>query len=193
MDMVMSWVFVIMLVGAVLSALLTGNGSQLATAIPVGAQTGVTLVISLAGSLCLWSGVGRLMESTGASAKLSQWLMPVIGKLFPTAKKDRHFASCLSGNICANILGLGNAATPLGIEAAKALAGGKDIAGKELCRLIVLNTASVQLIPATVGAIRANLGASSPFDILPAVWITSICSVSMGLIAAFLLEKLWRK
>ena len=119
--------------------------------------------------------------------------MPVISRIFPTAKRNEHFATFLSANICANFLGLGNAATPMGIQAAKALSEGRDCASGELCRLIVLNTASIQLIPATVAAIRANLGARSPFDILPAVWITSLASAGMGLCAAFLLEKVWRK
>lgn len=189
----MNYIFAVFTGIAIISAMLSGKGSELAAAIPLGAQSGVTLAISLAGSLCLWSGVGKLMEETGLTGKLSRILMPIISRIFPTAKRNTHFAHSLSANICANFLGLGNAATPMGIQAAKALAAGRDTAGGELCRLIVLNTASIQLIPATVAAIRANLGATSPFDILPAVWITSIASAAMGLLAAFLLEKVWRK
>ena len=191
--MVMSWIFTIFLGIALVAALLTGHGGALAAAIPQGAQAGITLSISIAGSLCLWSGVGKLMEKSGLTGKLSRLLMPVTGKVFPTAKSDTAFASSVSANICANFLGLGNAATPMGIQAAKALAKGKNYANGELCRLIVLNTASIQLIPATVAAVRANSGAAAPFDILPAVWITSISSAGLGLTAAFILEKLWRK
>ena len=191
--MVMSWIFTVFLGLSLLAALLLGNGSALAAAIPQGAQAGVTLAISLSGSLCLWSGVGKLMEKTGLTEKLSRLLMPVIGKIFPSAKTDKAFACSVSANICANLLGLGNAATPMGIQAAKQLAKGSTTANRELCRLIVLNTASIQLIPATVAAVRANLGSHSPFDILPAVWITSVCSAGLGLTAAFIMEKLWRK
>ncbi len=191
--MVMSWIFTIFAGVSILAAALTGNGHALAAAIPQGAQSGITLSISIAGSLCLWSGVGKLMEKTGITEKLSRLLMPVIGRIFPTAKSNSAFAGSVSANICANILGLGNAATPMGIEAAKHLAKGRTSANGELCRLIVLNTASIQLIPATVAAVRANLGATSPFDILPAVWITSLASAALGLSAAFILEKLWRK
>ena len=97
----------------------------------------------------------------------------------------------LSGNVCANLLGLGNAATPLGIQAARRLAEGRTTANNQLCRLIVLNTASIQLIPTTVAAVRAAAGSASPFDILPAVWVTSLCSAGAGVTAAWLLGKVW--
>ena len=92
-------------------------------------------------------------------------------------------------------MGLGNAATPMGIQAAQRLTahGKPGIASDELCRLIVLNTASIQLIPANVAAIRAGLGCAAPFDILPAVWVTSLCSAGLGVTAAWLLGKVWRK
>ena len=126
---------------------------------------------------------------------LSRLLRPVLGRLFPSTQKDKLLAGHLSANVCANLLGLGNAATPMGIQAAKRLAlGAKNgVAGDELCRLIVLNTASIQLIPATVAAVRASLGCQSPFDILPAVWVTSVCSASLGLSAAWILGKVWKK
>ena len=99
----------------------------------------------------------------------------------------------MSGNLSANLLGLGNAATPLGIRAARRMAlGAEGIASNELCRLVVLNTASVQLLPTTVAAVRAGCGAAAPFDILPAVWISSLLSVSVGLLAARLLERVVR-
>jgi spore maturation protein A len=80
----------------------------------------------------------------------------------------------------------------MGIQAAKRLAIGQNgIASKELCRLVVLNTASIQLIPTNVAALRASLGSSAPFDILPCVWLTSFCSAGMGLLAAWLLSKVW--
>lgn len=192
--MVMSWIFTGMVLLAVVCAGATGSGSALAAALPQGAQAGITLAISLAGSICLWSGVGKLMEGIGLTATLSRILQPLLHRLFPATRKDGILAGALSGNICANLLGLGNAATPMGIQAAKRL---KDparpqLATDELCRLIVLNTASIQLIPANVAAVRVGLGCASPFDILPAVWITSACSASAGLLAAYLLGKLWR-
>lgn len=193
--MVMSWIFTGIVGISLFAALLLGNGSALAAAIPQGAQAGVTLVISMAGSICLWTGVGKLMEKAGFTDFLSRLLKPLLSRLFPSTRKDTVLARSLSANICANFLGLGNAATPMGIQAAQRLASrSRDgIAGDELCRLIVLNTASIQLIPATVAAVRVSLGCATPFDILPAVWVTSICSAGLGLFAAWLLGKVWRK
>ena len=192
--MVMSWIFTGMVLLAVVCAAATGRGSALSAALPQGAQAGITLAISLSGSICLWSGVGKLMERVGLTGTLSKLLRPVLHRLFPATQQDITLAGALSGNICANLLGLGNAATPMGIQAAKRL---KDparphLATDQLCRLIVLNTASIQLIPANVAAVRVSLGCSTPFDILPAVWVTSFCSAAAGLLAAFVMGKLWR-
>ena len=186
--MVMSWFWILTLTASILSALLTDRGPALTAAVLQGAQAGVTLAISLAGSLCLWSGVGALMEAGGLTALLSRLLRPVLHRLFPDSARDPALSHALSGNICANLLGLGNAATPLGIRAAKALKHGSE-ASDQLCRLIVLNTASIQLIPANVAAVRSSLGCGTPFDILIPVWITSFCSAGLGLCAAWLLGK----
>ena len=192
--MVMSRIFTIMVFISILSALFQGKGSALAAAIAEGAQSGITLALSLGGSLCLWSGIGKLMEHAGLTAALSRLIRPLLHKVFPSSKNDIALAGLLSGNICANFLGLGNAATPMGIQAVKSMsryaAGG--IASDEMCRLIVLNTASIQLIPATVAAVRASLGCASPFDILPAVWVTSLCSAGLGVAASWYLGKVWR-
>ena len=194
MDMVISWIWVGMVAVSIVSAMITGRGSELASAVTQGAQSGITLVISMAGAICLWTGVGKLMEHAGFTGFLSGLLRPLLHRLFPTSKKDSSLACSLSANLCANFLGLGNAATPMGIQAAQRLAAHHPdgTASDELCRLIVLNTASIQLIPATVAAVRSSLGCSTPFDILPAVWITSLCSAGLGVAAAWLLGKLWQ-
>lgn len=189
----MSWIFTGLVAVALVAAVLTGRGSDVAAAVPQGAQAGITLAVSMAGAFCLWSGVGQLMEKVGFTGFLARLLQPVLCKVFPSAKKDSQLAGYLSANICANFLGLGNAATPMGIQAAQHLAGGRSVASNELCRLVVLNTASIQLIPATVAAVRSSLGCQTPFDILPAVWVTSICSAGLGLIAAWIFGKLWRR
>lgn len=191
--MVMSWIWTGLLLVSVCASLILGNGSPLAAAVPKGAQAGLELAISLAGSICLWSGVGKLMEKAGLTGILSRVFSPLLSRIFPSFKRDPVFAGYLTANVCANFLGLGNAATPMGIMAAKRLAGRNSVATDELCRLIVLNTASIQLIPATVAAIRAQLGSTSPFDILPAVWLTSIASAGMGLMAARFLGRLLGK
>lgn len=192
--MVMSWIFTGITVISIVAAILTGQGSALAASITQGAQAGVELVISLAGAICLWAGVGVLMEKAGITKMLCAVFQPLLGRIFPSFKHDPILAGHLSANVCANFLGLGNAATPMGIQAAQRMAlDSNGRATDELCRLIVLNTASIQLIPANVAAIRSGYGCTTPFDILPCVWITSICSASMGLLAAWCMGKVWKK
>lgn len=189
--MVMSWIWTGFICISLFFSTFTGRGSSLAAAVVDGAQAGATLAMSMAGSICLWCGVGRLMEQCGMTAILSRLLSPLLRRLFPSTKTDAALAGDLSANICANFLGLGNAATPMGISAARRLTRG-DTATDELCRLIVLNTASIQLIPANVAAVRASLGCASPFDILPAVWLSSIASASLGVTAAWVCGRVCR-
>jgi len=191
--MVMSRIFSGMIGIALIFAFLCGRGAELAGAVTQGAQSGIDLAIRMAGGICLWTGVGKLMEKSGFTSMLIKVLNPILCRVFPSSKKDSILAGSLSSNICANFLGLGNAATPMGIQAAQRLASNSGgTASDELCRLIVLNTASIQLIPATVASLRGSLGCVTPFDILPAVWITSICSAGGGLLIAILAGKLWR-
>ena len=190
--MVMSWIFTGMLFGSVLFAALSGHGGALSAAAVEGAQAGVTLALSITGAVCLWSGVGKLMEKIGVTASLSRLLSPVLGRIFPSTKKDARLAGSLSANVCANFLGLGNAATPMGIAAVRRLKDPEEptLATDEMCRLIVLNTASIQFLPTNVAAVRSALGCASPFDILPAVWVTSILSAGLGVCAAMLLGRI---
>ena len=189
--MVMSKIWCGIVIVSLFASVLTGQSAALAAAIPAGAQAGATLAMTLMGSLVLWTGVGKLMEAGGVTGALSRMLSPLLGRLFPSTRQDGELARELSGNICANVLGLGNAATPMGIRAVKRMTKIPGVATDEMCRLIVLNTASIQLIPANVAAVRASLGASAPFDILPAVWLASVCSAGLGITAAWLLGKVW--
>ncbi|MDD7673622.1 MAG: spore maturation protein A [Oscillospiraceae bacterium] len=193
--MVMSWIFTGMLFGSVLFAALSGHGGALSAAAVEGAQAGVTLALSITGAVCLWSGVGKLMEKIGVTASLSRLLSPVLGRIFPSTKKDARLAGSLSANVCANFLGLGNAATPMGIAAVRRLKDPEEptLATDEMCRLIVLNTASIQFLPTNVAAVRSALGCASPFDILPAVWVSSLLSASLGVLAAWCLGKVWTR
>jgi spore maturation protein A len=192
--LLLSWIWMVITGLSITVSMITGSQSSLAGAAAQGAQSGITLSISMAGSVCLWSGVAKLMERIGLTDKLARLLRPVLSRLFPGTRRDPALARDLSANVCANILGLGNAATPMGIQAVKRMVkpDKPHTATDEMCRLVVLNTASIQLIPATVAAVRAGLGCSSPFDILPAVWITSLCSASAGVLAAWGFGKLWK-
>ena len=189
--MAMSYVWVIMLLFSVLCAVLCGKTAQTGAAALSGAQSGITISLSIAGVLCLWSGLSRVMEKSGLAEKLARLLRPLLSCLFPSSARDRELLQSLSGNFTANLLGLGNAATPLGIAAVRRMRvlSGSDSASDEMCRLIVLNSASIQLIPSTVAAVRASLGASKPLEILPAVWLASACAAGAGLLAARLLSR----
>lgn len=168
-----------------------GTASAAGNAVLEGASAAVSFCVSIAGGICLWSGVMEVMERCGISAALGRALGPLLRRLFPRSSGDEAVLSALTENVSANLLGLGNAATPAGIRAAQGMArrpGNRD----ELCLLVVLNTASIQLLPSTIAAVRAAAGASSAFDIMPAVWLSSFVSVSVGLLAAALLRRLWR-
>ena len=172
----------------------TGQLSAVSAAALTGAQSAVELCLSMAGAICLWSGVMTLMDRCGLSEKLAALLRPLLRRILPNASRDSETLAALSANVSANLLGLGNAATPLGIRAATRMAQGcGGVASDELCRLVVLNTASIQLLPTTVAAVRSAHGCAAPFDILPAVWLSSVLSVSAGLLAARVLQALWRR
>ena len=190
--MLMSWIFMAMTAISLAFSVFLGRGAELSGAVAAGAKAGIELAIALAGSICLWTGFGKLMEKNGLSEALARLLRPLLIRIFPEADGDGVLAGSLSANITANLLGLGNAATPMGIQSARRLAGNSTVAGDSLCRLIVLNTASIQLIPANVAALRSSLGSAKPFAILPAVWLASLCSASAGLALAWVLGKLWK-
>ena len=192
--MAMTWIWTGMVVLSLVFGLFTGNLDAVADAAMDGAASAVELSVSMAGILCLWSGVMEIMNVCGLSAGLARAFRPILRRLMPQASRDEKTLAALSANVSANLLGLGNAATPMGIRAACRMARGTEgVASDELCRLVVLNTASIQLLPTTVASIRAVCGSAAPLDILPAVWVSSLLSVAAGLAAARLLERLGRR
>lgn len=191
--MAMSIIWTGMVLVSILCGLATGRGPAVATAALDGAAAAVELCLSLAGVLCLWMGVMEIMRRSGLSQKLSRLLMPVLRRLYPAFARDREVMDTIAANVSANLLGLGNAATPLGLEAARKMSRRTPgVANDALCMLVVCNTASIQLIPTTVAAVRAGAGCATPFDILPATWLASAISVSVGILAAKLFAKIWR-
>ena len=187
--MAMAWVWTGMVVLSLVFGLLTGRLDAVANAALEGARSAIDLSISMAGILCLWSGVMEIMSACGLSASLARAFRPLLRRLLPNTCRDEETLAAISANVSANLLGLGNAATPLGIRAAQRMARGcGGVASDELCLLVVLNTASIQLLPATVASVRSAAGCQTPFDILPAVWLASVLSVTAGLSAAWLLS-----
>ena len=191
--MTMAWIWTGMAVLSILCGLATGRGELVAAAAVEGAQAAVELCVSIAGMLCLWTGVMEIMRRSGLAEGLSRLLRPVLSALFPQVSKDRGVMDSISANVSANLLGLGNAATPLGIEAVRRMERkSPGTASDAMCMLVVCNTASIQLIPTTVASVRAAAGSTAPFDILPAVWLASALSVGVGIAACKLFARIWR-
>ena len=188
--MAMGWIWTAMIVLSLGFGLATGNLDAVAQAAMSGANSAVELSLSMAGVVCLWSGVMEIMNTCGISDGLSRLFRLLLRRLLPNASQDPQTLAAVCANASANLLGLGNAATPLGIRAARRMARNCDgVASNELCLLVVLNTASIQLLPATIASVRSAAGSATPFDILPAVWLSSVLSVSAGLAAAWLLSR----
>ena len=192
--MFLSWFWGMCVLISVCFTFFSGRGAETTAALLAGAESAAALCLALAGPLALWAGLGKLMERTGMTAVLAKLLSPFLGWLFPESRTDPELAGHLSANVTANLLGLGNAATPMGIRAAGRLRDPNDPgrATDGLCRLVVMNTASIQLLPTTVAVLRRTAGCADPFDILPCVWVSSILSVSAGLLAAWALGRVWR-
>lgn len=189
--MLMGLIWTGMIIAAILFSCAAGTTAEVGQAALEGAQAAVELCLSIGGVMCLWCAVMELMCSCGIAKALAKALRPVLRLLFPAAARHENILEPLSANVSANLLGLGNAATPMGIKTAKGMASLGDgvTATNELCRFVVLNTASIQLLPTTMAAIRAAEGAQQPFDILPAVWLSSAASVAVGLTAAYLMQR----
>ena len=188
--MAMSVTWTLMVTASLVCGVVCGTLGDVTAAAMEGASAAVELTLSMAGALCLWSGVMTVMERGGVTEGLARLFRPLLRRILPRASRDADTLAAVSANVSANLLGLGNAATPLGIRAAQRMAAGcGGTASDELCRLVVLNTASIQLLPTTVASVRAAFGSAAPFDILPAVWISSLASVTVGLLTARLLSR----
>ena len=189
----MSYCWAAMLLLSLVFGAAQGTLEEVSAATAAGAGRGVELCIAMAGPLCLWSGVMEVLTRCGTMEVLSRSMSGVLSVIYPDFRGNTQVMGAISGNISANLMGLGNAATPFGLRAACAMAEGcGGVAPDALCMLVVCNTASIQLIPTTVAAVRSGAGAAQPFDILPAVWLASAVSVAVGIGAAKLFAALWR-
>ena len=189
----MSKLWGVMLLLSFICAIVFGKADLLSSATLEGAEGAIELCISMAGVIILWSGIMEIMKRAGLMDALSRLITPIIGMLFPNSRQDKQVMGNICANVSANLLGLGNAATPAGIRAAGGLhrLSGGSSASDDMCMLVIINTASLQLIPTTIGAIRSACGAANPFDIIPAVWLASIISLLFGIFAAKILAKFY--
>ncbi|CAB1244264.1 Spore maturation protein A [Ruminococcaceae bacterium BL-6] len=190
----MNYIWAGMILFSFVCALLTGRMGELSDAVLSGAASAVQLTIALLGMMCVWTGLMKVADAGGLTALLSRLFHPLMRRLFPRYDKDSPASRAICMNVTANLLGLGNAATPFGIAAMKEMSrenGGLKSADNSMVMFVVLNTASIQLIPTFMGTLRAQYGSPAPFDIVPAVWLASVLSLTVGIIAAKLLER-WK-
>lgn len=187
----MNIVLAVLLIFSFVTAAFTGRMEELSSAALSGCGEAVTLAISLTGMLCLWSGLMEIARRCRLTEKLAVLFRPVTRFLFPTVRQGSAAMSAICMNLSANLLGLGNAATPLGLAAMRELQKENPdpaTASTPMVTFVVLNTASLQLVPTTCAVLRQQAGSATPMEILPAVWLTG----AVALAAALLAERLLR-
>ena len=173
-------------------SVIIGNLSQVNTSIFDSIQSVVQLTLTLIGTMCFWCGIIKIVMKTSVVDKLIKILNPILKILFPEINEKDNVRKEISMNIIANIFGLGNAATPLGLKAMGSLQKNnykKDEMSKSMATLIVLNTASIQIIPTTVIAIRNSLGSKQPTEMLLPIWIATLCALFSALMALKIFTK----
>lgn len=173
-----------------------GNMSAVSSALIEAGNSGVELALKLLGMLCLWSGLMRIATESGLTEKIGSFMYPVLRFIFPGLKKNSETAGAISMNLTANILGLGNAATPLGIKAMKLMNEENKnplTATDNMIFFVVMNTAAMHIIPTTVAMLRNQYGSADPMGIMPAAWLNSCAALAAGITAAKLLSLCFRK
>ena len=188
------WPFFIII--SFIYAILSGNLENLNSSIFASTSDAIGLCISLLGTMCLWSGIMQIANKTTMIDKLTKFLQPIINILFPEIKQNKQIKKEISMNMIANILGLGNAATPLGLKAMKSMQkenSKKETLSNSMMMFIVINTASIQIIPTTVIALRNSLGSTNPTQIVFPVWIATVCAAIGGIVVTKILIKFEKK
>lgn len=186
------WVF--LLLTGILVGIAGGNAGEIGNALLRSAGEAVTFCIGILGAVALWCGLMNILREAGLISFAARVLRPVIRRLFPETAGDREAEEQILTNLAANFMGLGNGATPSGIQAVAALqrhAGpGNPVASRSVCLFLVINSAAFQLVPTTVLALRAEAGASSPAAVMIPIWIVSALSLAAALLAYFAWEGL---
>ncbi len=183
----MNYIWSGLLAAGFIIGVLNGRLEAVTRAAFTSAERAVELSIGLLGIMCLWSGLMKIMEKSGMISVLAKLASPVLKLLFPKLSGKSNAAGAIVMNLAANFMGLGNAATPLGIKAMEELQKvntRKDTASDAMCMFLVLNTAAIQLVPATVMAIRSNAGSAAPAEITACIWAASLCASIAGVISA---------
>ena len=186
-------VFAVLVISSFISAGICGNIAEVGTAVITGADDAVKLSFSMLGVMCIWNGIIRVLDKAGFTKILAKIIAPILRIIYPSAYKDGYAISDISADYSANLLGLGNAALPLGIRAMNSLKKQglpcKDTANDDMIMFSVLNTAPIQLIPATLIAMRTAHGSNNSSEIIAPVWICSLTITVFGVILCKILSR----
>ena len=181
-----------MMLFSLLFGMFSGQARQIGDSLLAGGAQAVSLVIGMAGGLALWCGLMEILKQAGAMDALGRWMRPLLSKLFPEVKKEETL-SAITLNLAANMLGLGNAATPMGLKAMDLMAReqpGREAASRAMCMFLVINSSSVQLFPSTVITLRAAAGSSAPAGMLLPTLISTLVSTATGVMLCLILNRL---
>lgn len=185
-----------LIIVSVIAALLLGNTNELSTALIDSGSSSIELILTMAGIMCLWSGIMKIAEESGFTSAISKLFAPILKPLFPNLDKKSEAFRDITMNISANLLGLGNAATPFGLKAMKelhTLNNNSDTASNEMIIFVVMNTASLQLLPTTLATLRQTYGSQAPFEVVTAIWISSATALAVALIIACTFSRVPRR
>jgi len=179
----LNYIFGGIILASVVCGIATGKGEALSEAVLNGAEEAIQLLITMAGMLMLWSGIMEIASRGGITKIIGKVLSPLLCRILKNVPKGSEALESVSMNVSANILGLGNAATPFGLKAMnelKTLSNMGDKATDDMIAFVVLNTASIQIMPTMIATLRQSYGSSEPFSVLPCIWITSVVALLVG-------------
>lgn len=179
----MNYIWAILILISIVFSVITGKGNEIGGALLNSGEASINLLLTLAGTISLWSGVMAISDRCGITKALSMLFNPVLRLLFSDYKNDSKVMDAVSTNITANLIGLGNAATPAGLKAISGMYTGENKINNSMATFIVMNTSSIQLVPTTIVALRLAKGSSAPMEIAPCIWISSICALLVGIIS----------
>ncbi|MEE0264027.1 MAG: spore maturation protein A [Acutalibacteraceae bacterium] len=177
----MNYIWAVLMIIAITFAIITGNSNEVGNAFLSSGKASVDLLLTLAGTISLWSGVMAIAEKCGITHNLSVLFNPVLKLLFKDYKSDQKVMEAVSTNITANLIGLGNAATPAGLRAIASMHTGENKINNSMATFVVMNTSSIQIIPTTIAALRLAKGSNAPMEIAPCIWVSSACALAVGI------------
>ena len=192
----MNYIWGAMVVFSFIAAAFSGNMQTLSDSVLNSGQDAINLVLKLTGMMCLWGGIMKIAEKSELTLVISKMFSPLFSVLYRNVDRKSKTAEAMSMNITANLLGLGNAATPLGLEAMRRMQEAnpdKTKATDDMVVFVVMNSAAMRLIPTTVATLRTQFGSASPMEIMPATWVSTILSLTAGVLTAKIISRMMKK